>query len=333
MALRTLAAAVVVGAALHASVATAQPVTVEVAQSGGYSTEEIAGAATQARAFGELAPSRVRFNVEAAWGVRSASGSDVFGTAYPYDGHVQIIEAYGERTFLPGRALFGVKAGRYRTPFGISSGSDHAYIGFMRAPLIRYDDYFALSNTFLEHGVDVIAGTPRLSLEASLGTPADVGEAVRRSGLNVVLRGQGVVGPMIVGVSHISTQPYQSPRFARGNTEFTGVDVRWMHDGVQARGEWIAGRPFDGTTTTGGYVDLIVHRPAMGPVTAVLRAERLVYDAAPPFAMAAERYTTGARIRLLDQLAAQVALVHQSRQIPQRRATAVDIGLTYSLRR
>jgi hypothetical protein len=333
LAVRTLAAAVIVGAALHANLASAQPVTVEVAQSGGYSTEEIAGAATQARAFGELAPSRVRFNVEAAWGVRSAGSSDVFGTAYPYSGDVHVMEAYGDRTFLPGGALFGVKAGRYRTPFGISSASDHAYMGFMRAPLIRYDNYFALSNTFLEHGVDVVAGTPRLSLEASLGTPADVGEAVRRPGLNVVLRGQGVVGPMIVGVSHISTQPYQSPRFARGDTVFTGVDVRWMHDGVQARGEWIAGRPFDGTTTTGGYVDLIVHRPVMGPVTAVLRAERLVYDAAPPFAMAAERYTTGARIRLLDQLAAQIALVHQSHQIPQRRPTALDVGVTYSLRR
>jgi hypothetical protein len=333
MALNRVSAAVFVFGVMHAAVARSQPVTVEVAQSGGYSTEEIAAVATQVRAFGELTPSRLRFNVEAAWGKRSAQGSDVFGSAYPYEGPVEVIEAYGERTFLPGRTLFGVKAGRYRTPFGISSGSDHAYMGFMRAPLIRYEGYFALSNRFLEHGVDVIAGTPHLSIEASAGVPGDVGEVSRRPGLDTVLRGQGAWGPMIVGVSRIDTRPYQNPRFARGNTVFTGIDVRWMHDGVQARGEWITGRPFDGTTTTGGYLDLIVHRPVMGPVTAVLRAERLDYDAAPPFAMSAERYTAGTRIRLLDQLAAQIAVVHQSRQIPQRRQTAVDLGLTYSLRR
>jgi hypothetical protein len=190
-----------------------------------------------------------------------------------------------------------------------------------------------LSNTFLEHGVDVIAGSPHLSLEASAGVPGDVGESIRRPGLNTVLRGQAAVGPMIVGVSRIDTQPYQNPRFARGNTVFNGIDVRWMHDGLQVRGEWIDGRPFDGTTTTGGYIDLIVHRPSMGPVTAVARAERLFYDAAPPFAMSVRRYTTGTRIRIIDQLAAQVALVHQSRQIPQRRPTALDLGVTYSVRR
>ena len=333
MAVNRFTVAVLVAVVLHASVARSQPMTVEAAQTAGYSTEEIAAVATQLRAFGELTPARVRFNVDAAWGTRSAGGSDVFGTAYPYEGPLQIIEAYGERTFLPGRALFGVKAGRYRTPFGISSASDHAYLGFMRAPLIRYDDYFALSNTFLEHGVDLIAGTPHLSLEASVGVPGDVGESIRRPGLNTVLRGQTAFGAMIVGVSRITTQPYQNPRFAHGDTVFNGIDVRWMRDGVQARGEWIDGRPFDGTTTTGGYLDLIVHRPRMGPVTAVARAERLFYDAAPPFAMAVRRYTAGTRIRIIDQLAAQVALVHQSRQIPQRRPTALDLALTYSLRR
>jgi hypothetical protein len=332
MAMNRRTLAVVVLGVMHAAIARSQPVAVEVAQSGGYSTEEIAAVATQVRAFGELTPSRVRFNVEAAWGKRSPEGSDVFGSAYPYEGPIEVIEAYGERTFLPRRALFGVKAGRYRTPFGISSGSDHAYMGLMRAPLIRYEGYFALSNTFLEHGVDVIAGTPHLSIEASAGVPADVGEVHRQDGLNTVLRGQGAWGPVVVGVSRINTRPYQNPRFARGRTVFTGVDVRWMRDGIQARGEWIDGRPFDGTSTSGGYLDLIVHRPVMGPLTAVMRAERLDYDAVAPFAISAERYSAGTRIRLLDQLAAQIALVHQTRQIPQRRATAVDLGLTYTLR-
>jgi len=273
------------------------------------------------------------FNVEVAWGIRSDGNSDVFGAAYPYDGGVQFIEAYGERTFLPGRGLFGIKAGRYRTPFGISSGSDHAYNGFLRAPLIRYDGYFALSNSFLEQGADVIVGIPRLSVEASVGMPADVGTARRRSGVDTVLRGQGAFGPIIVGVSHIDTRPYQSPQFARGHAVFTGIDVRWMRDGVQARGEWIAGRPFDGTTTTGGYADIIVHRPGMGPMSAVLRAEQLSYEAPAPFAMSVQRYTAGTRIRVLDRLSAEIALIHHTRPLPQRRPTSLDVGLTYSLRR
>jgi hypothetical protein len=331
--MKRFAIALFVTSVLHASVAHSQSVGVELAQTGGYSTEQVAAVATQLRAFGELAPPRLRFNVEVAWAVRSAEDSDVFGAAYPYNGGVQVIEAYGERTFLPGRGLFGIKAGRYRTPFGISSGSDHAYNGFLRAPLIRYDGYYALSNNFLEQGVDVIVGTPRLSFEASVGVPGDVGIAKRRSGLGTVLRGQGAFGPMIVGVSHIDTRPYQPTTYAPGHAVFTGIDVRWMRDGVQARGEWIAGRPFDGTTTTGGYADLIVHRPGMGPVSAVLRAEQLSYEAAAPFAMTAQRYSAGARIRVIDRLSAEIALVHHTRQLPQRRPTALDVGLTYSLRR
>ncbi len=269
---------------------------------------------------------------EGAWANRSGADSDAFGAAYPYANRIQVIEAYGERTFQPGQFLVGIRAGRYRTPFGISAASDHAYTGFLRAPLIRYDDYFALSNTFLEHGVDVIAGIPRLTLEVSTGLPADVGQASRRSGVDTVMRGQGAFGSLIVGVSYINTSPYQPEVFAHGRAVFTGVDMRFMRDGVEARGEWIAGRPFDGTTTSGGYADLIVHRPSMGPVTAVVRAEQLAYVAEAPFALSGSRYTAGAKIRFLRQFTAAVNVIHQSHDLPQRRPTSLDVGLTYSLR-
>ena len=150
--------------------------------------------------------------------------------------------------------------------------------GFLRAPLIRYDDYYALSNNFLEHGADVIVGVPQLSLEVSAGIPADVGSASRRQGLDTVVRGQGALGALIVGISYIHTKPYQDEYFAKGSAVFTGVDVRFMHAGVQARGEWISGRPFDGTTTTGGYADPDRSSTRMGPITAVMRAEHLAYS-------------------------------------------------------
>jgi hypothetical protein len=85
-----------------------------------------------------------------------------------------------------------------------------------------------------------------------------------------------------------------------------------MGGGVQVRGEWLGGRPFDGTTTTGGYADVIVHRPVMGPVTALLRAERLAYTAPEPHALYSHRYSAGARIRLWRTIAASVGLVHQA---------------------
>jgi hypothetical protein len=307
--------------------------TTEAAMSTGMSTEEkISAAAVQLRAFGDI-KGGVRFFTEGAWAKRSDNDSDAFGAAYPYTNRFQVIEAYGERLFRPRHALVGVRAGRYRTPFGISSGSEHGYTGFLRAPLIRYDGYFALSNNFLEHGGAVFAGVPRLTVEASVGRPADVGSAIRRPGFDTVIRIQSFVGPLIAGVSRIQTSPYLPASFATGKSAFTGIDLRWMHRGVELRGEWITGRPFDGTTTRGWYADAIVHRAVMGPVTAVARIERLDYNTDPAFALHASRQTMGARIRVFDALSVQLNVVHQTGELSKKYgAAALDVGITYALR-
>jgi hypothetical protein len=324
--------AILAAVTLHSNPAAAQTVSAEAAQTVGQTSDGLAAAATQVRLFGD-APFGTRFTVEAAWAARfgEAEETDAFSGAYPYGNRVQMIEAYGERTFRPHAALLAVHAGRFRTPFGISAGSDHAYSGFLRAPLIRYDDYFALSNNFLETGVGVVAGVPSLYVETSLGRPDDVGEAERRPGLDRVVRVQGSYRSLIVGLSHISTNPYQPISFARGRAAFTGVDARWMRKGVELRGEWIAGQPFDGTRTTGGYVDLLIHRPGLGPVTAVVRAERLGYETAPPYAIYAQRYTAGARVRILNTVAAQVNVMRQH-GLPESRPTSLDVALTYVFR-
>ena len=329
--MKTIVAAAILACAIQASPVWGQSLTTEAAASTGVSTEGISAAAVQLRGFGEV-KSGIRFFTEAAWAIRSDDDSDVFGAAYPYSNRVQVIEAYGERIFRPRSGLAAVRAGRYRTPFGISNGSDHGYTGFLRAPLIRYDGYYALSNNFLEHGADVVAGVPRLTVEASVGRPSDVGSAVRRSGVDTVIRVQSFVGALIVGASHIQTSPYLPARFARGKSVFTGIDVRWMHDGLQLRGEWLTGRPFDGSTTMGWYADAIVHRVRMGRVTAVARIERLDYDTTSAFALHARRQTIGARIRLVDVLSAQLNVIHQTGRIAEYGATALDVGVTYSLR-
>jgi hypothetical protein len=328
-------AAVLLASLLSARAASAQSLTAEAAVSVGVSTEDHAtAAATQVRVFGD-AEAGIRYYAEASWARTSAVESDAFGAAYPYGNRLQVVEAYGERMFRPRDALVSIRAGRFRTPFGISSGSDHAYSGFTRAPLVRYDGYFALSNNFLEHGADVMVGVPRLSFEAGVGRPADIGTAVRRDGTDTMVRLQSYAGPLILGVSHIRTSPYQPASFAFGSADFTGVDARFMRDGVQLRGEYLTGRPFDGVTTTGWYSDALIHRVGMGPVTAVARVEGLDYDTpVSAFVLHTKRQTVGARVRAMDNLSVQVNWFHQTGQLQNASgSTALDVGITYTVRR
>jgi hypothetical protein len=313
---------------LVASSAGAQTATSQVDVTVGYSTDRIAAAATQGRVFGEA--KGLRFFVEGAWAKQTERESDAFGAAYPYEG-ARAMEVYGEKILQPGRYLAAVRAGRYRTPFGIYNASDHAYTGFLRAPLIRYDDYFGLSNMFLEAGVDVVIGIPHLSVEASAGVPNDASDHGRRGGLDKVVRVQGYHGDWVVGVSHINTLPLESLAFAQGRTTFTGVDVRWMRNGIQLRGEWMAGAPFDRARTRGGYLDVIVHRPAMGSVTAVARVEMLDYLAGHRSSFS-RRVTTGARVRISKAVTAHVNLL-RDHDVAGHGGTALDVALTFTARR
>ncbi len=329
-----VAVALALALAVGATRAHAQTIHAEADATVGYSRyadENVAALALQLRSFGAM-KGDVQFFLEGVWAGRNDNDSDAFGAAYPYGGEFKAMEAYAERIFHPKRAIVGFRAGRYRTPFGIYTRSDYAYSGLLRAPLVRYEGYFALANTFLEHGVNVIAGIPQLTVESSFGAPADVGEARRESGFDSVTRVQGFHGPLMVGVSHIRTNPYQSRNFAHGRAVFSGADFRLMFSGVQLSGEYLDGRPFDGTTTTGWHLDASVHRPMMGAVTAVARIERVDYDAGPQFSLHRERQTIGARIRIFQHIAAQFDVIHQSGEGEDEYGSAVDVALTYSLR-
>jgi hypothetical protein len=312
-----------------------QAAAVEVVQSVGGSTESFASAGVQARAIAE--PVRgLRLRFETAWGKRNErpeAWSDVFGTAYPYGGRVDVIESYAE-WLRDERGLRAVKAGRYRTPFGLSSASDHAYIGFLRPPLIRYGAYWGISAGYLEQGVDVLVGVPQLSLEMSVGRPGDVGDVLRRPGWDGAVRAEGSAGPWIVGASFVNTTPYEPIADSPGRTHFGGIDARWMLAGVQFRGEWLFGQYSDIATTTGGYIDAIVHTPAMGRMTALARAEKLDYDTLPvEYALFTHRYTAAVRVRIWQGLSASVGMTHQRGQLTQTRPTAVDVGISWALRK
>jgi hypothetical protein len=321
-------------ACLTSAPAIAQSVTVEADLSAGVSTENLRAGAVQGRLFGASA-SDWRFFVEATFAGVDGQQSDAFSSAYPYDRRLRPMEIYVEKMFRPRNQLLGVRGGRYRTPFGLSSRGDHAYTPFTRAPLVRYGEHFALSNTFLEGGVSVIAGSPRLYAETSFGIPQDEGDTQRRHGLDATVRVQGYYKSLIAGASRIRTGRDKSfGSFASGHAGFNGVDARWTSGGVQLRGEWIFGRPFDDVDTRGGYVDLIVHRIGMGPVTAVARAERLDYTATSKArSLYLHRFTAGGRVRLWSCLSGLVNVIHQPAGLAAGRTNVLDAGLTCTVRR
>ena len=151
--------ALVVAGALHASPARAQSIAVETELTTGVSTQGAAAASTQLRAFGDPWAG-VEFFVEGSWAARHDDDqTDVFGSAYPYANKVQLIEAYGERLFRPGRALLGVKAGRFRTPFGMYNRSDHAYTGLRNDQVNARDFRVVVEMSEQATSVDRTAGS------------------------------------------------------------------------------------------------------------------------------------------------------------------------------
>jgi hypothetical protein len=335
MAVRGIVLSAALAVALGAVPARAQSLTAEAAVVGGYSSDAVNAAAVQVRGFGEIIGG-IRYFGELAWARSSSNENDVFAAAYPYGNTLDVIEAYAERLFRPDGALVSVRGGRFRPPFGIYNASDHAYTGFLRPPLVRYDEYSGVTNYMLENGGDLTAGVPWLTVESALGAPGDVGEHTRASGLDSATRVQAYYGQLIAGASYMHTHPVQIAGSTRdGTASLGGVDLRWASArGVQLRGEWIGGRPFDGATTNGWYADGIVHVLGMGPVTAVARIERVAFaEPAESESSTTGRQTAGARVRLPLGFSVTLNLAHRTGDLKEYKPTSFDIGVMWTGRR
>jgi hypothetical protein len=311
-------------------IAGAQPLTREAELSAGHSSDDLQAGGIQARVFGTV-PGGWQVYLEGSWAGVTRFGSDAFGAAFPYDRRLRPMELYAEKIGRPKGMLVGVRAGRYRVPFGIYGRSEHGYSGFTRAPLIRYGGNWALSNNALEAGAAVLVGVPSFTLETSVAVPLDSGHDPRPTTPDLVVRAQTYRGPLIVGASYLSSRAYAEGPWVEGRTTFGGVDARWMQGGVHVRGEWLFGRPWSGVATYGGYVDLSVHRERMGPVTAVARAERLDYEAGDHSAYL-RRYTAGARVRVSRDVSLQINILHQPDGFINGRRVAADVGVTHTIR-
>lgn len=151
--------------------------------------------------------------------------------------------------------------------------------------------------------------------------------------LDTSVRAQGYRGQFVVGASYARSNPYLSPRFAVGRQAFSGLDVRWAHPaGFQARGEFLNGHSYEGVSTPVWYVDGIVHRPGMGPFTAVIRSERTDYTAPSPRDRRSKRLTLGTRVRLPGPVTLQLNYLRQHGDLPRVKTHSSDVSATYSFR-
>lgn len=157
---------------------------------------------------------------------------------------------------------------------------------------------------------------------------------VRRSGLDTVVRAQGYSGPLIVGVSYMRSLPYMSPIVEQARLGFMGIDARWMLGGIQGAGRMDLRTPYRcGTSTRGWYADLIVHRPVMGPVTAVFRTEHLDWIGSIRSDDAqGRRHTVGARVRLTKAFTVHANVIRQSGYLAEEHRGSVDLAVTYAIR-
>lgn len=91
---------------------------------------------------------------------------------------MQLMEMYAERYFSPHGALLGVRAGRFRMPFGIYRRSDYGYSGFLREGVdssIRVQGY---RGQFIV-GASYARSNPYLSPRFAVGRQAFSGVDVR----------------------------------------------------------------------------------------------------------------------------------------------------------
>ena len=85
-------------------------------------------------------------------------------------------------------------------------------------------------------------------------------------------------------------------------------------------------------STTGWYIDGIVHRPGMGPFTAVIRGEQMDYTAPKPRDRRAKRLTLGTRVRLPGPVTLQLNYLRQHGDLPRLKSHSIDFSATYSVR-
>jgi len=255
----------------------AQSITAETALTGGYSTDDVTAAAVQLRAFGEVTGG-VRFFGEVAWARSSDADNEQLCDGVPVQ-QPRRGDRSVRRADLPAARRASRRA-RRTLPHAVR------HLQRERSRVQRIPPAAArslrrvsgISNHFLEHGARCDVRRAMAHARTAIGAPADVGTAVRRSGLDAVARLQAYYGPLIAGVSRIRTSPlHRSKRNTKVPPSSPASISGGPAIGVQLRGEWMP--DVLSTARREGLVcRRLVHLIGMGPVTAVARIEQLEYE-------------------------------------------------------
>ena len=319
---------------LASAPASAQSVTAEVDVSGGVSTENVRAGAAQARLFGASA-SDWRFFVEATFGGVDGQQTDAFSAAYPYDRRLRPMEMYVEKMFRPrkrarGRSRPDATARR--------SASPRAAITATPASPARRSSATATasrSRTRPRRRRSVLVGTPRLYGETSFGVPQDEGSPAAQTGVDVTVRVQGYYKSFIVGASRIAHRPRQVARqlCGRGEWSSTASTAAGCRAACSCAGNGSSGSRSTRVATRRRLSRRDRPPPRHGPGDRrrADRAARLRRARRPSFYL--QRFTAGARVRLPSSCSGQVNVIHQPSGLAAGRTTALDVGLTCTIRR
>ena len=168
-----------------------------------------------------------------------------------------------------------MRAGRFRTPFGLHGRRTRLH-GFLRAPLIATRFHWALSNTFLEHGVNVMVAPTRCQFRIHGGASGRRWRTAAPRRLDQVCA-QGYHGDSSSATA-TSDAAYRTPAMPRARR----LQRRRRPPGCAAACSCAVNGSTDSRATA--CTRAALHRRLRqsqrdGPITALARMEVLDYDA------------------------------------------------------
>ncbi|HWA83911.1 MAG TPA: hypothetical protein VG820_10775 [Fimbriimonadaceae bacterium] len=194
--------------------------------------------------------------------------------------------------------LTEVRAGRFRSGFGISEWSDYYYNAIIALPIVRFNrlqPYLGL--TRFDTGLDVRSIVGPVEYQVGMvDTDSGAWQWAPKNPDFGVARLQTHFGALIVGASALGRVAGSKDE---DDTEAYGVDFRWTADHLQMRGELV--RLHSGDGWSGGYyVDAFLRPPGLYRTQVGVRAQAVDSLAGA----VSQTYTVGVRQIVTPNLSA-----------------------------
>ncbi|MDO8586503.1 MAG: porin [Armatimonadota bacterium] len=201
--------------------------------------------------------------VEMRLNYQASKNSTLFVNVEREEDENEIKEAYLDTK----RKGLAVRAGKFRTPFGIHQPAEIDYFGFINRPIAKDAPAAGMSLSRASNGVRFSTGKPEMEIQLSIldGTE-EMNSAVGR---NVLFRAQRYAGHLITGFNAYQGHNADAQRF-----NVWGVDWRYSKPHLIVRGEALKGS-LGPDRLQGGYVDVFYHFATIPALTLFARMEAL----------------------------------------------------------